>query len=81
MYHHIGPKVTTEMVALAHTFFTQHPKEMRMFNMTLEQHLEEMGIRPKSIIRELEELLDPRLAYLAKGYFNDPRNGNNEVPF
>ena len=28
---------------------------MRMFNMTLEQHLEEMGIRPKSIIRELED--------------------------
>jgi hypothetical protein len=54
---------------------------MRMFNMTLEQHLEEMGIRPKSIIRELEELLDPRLEYLAKGYFNDPRDRNNEVPF
>ena len=54
---------------------------MIMFNMTLEQHLEEMGIRPKSIMRELEELLDPRLEYLAKGYYNDPRNGNNEVPF
>ena len=54
---------------------------MRMFNMTLEQHLEEMGIRPKSIIRELEELLDPRLEYLAKGYFNDPRHGKGEVPF
>jgi hypothetical protein len=66
------------MVALAHTFFTQHPKGNEM---TLEQHLEEMGIRPKSIIRELEEILDPRLEYLAKGYFNDPRNGNNEVPF
>lgn len=52
-----------------------------MFDMTLEKHLEEIGIRPKSIIIELEEIIDNRPAYLDKGYYIDPRNENGEVPF
>jgi len=71
------------MVALVHTFFTQHPKGNEiMFNMTLEQHLEEMGIRsPKTLIDTLESILDPRWQYQQKGYYNDPRDRNGEVPF
>lgn len=54
----------------------------QMFNMTLEQHLEEMGIRsPKTLIDTLESILDPRWQYQQKGYYSDPRDRNGEVPF
>ena len=70
------------MVASVHTYFTQHPKGNDiMFNKTLEQHLDEMGIRPSSMIETLESILDTRQEYLVKGYYNDPRDGNMEVPF
>ena len=32
---------------------------MRMFNMTLEQHLEEMGILPISPLEELDTVVNP----------------------
>lgn len=53
-----------------------------MENANLDLFLMEMGIIPKkSDIEELEEVVDMRSVYLAKGYFNDPRDENGEVPF
>lgn len=48
----------------------------------LEQHLREIGILPQTTFDELEGP-DPDLhhTHLAKGYFNDPRDENGEVPF
>jgi hypothetical protein len=49
----------------------------------LEQHLRELGILPANTFDELSELVeDYREKYLAKGYFNDPRDPvTGEVPF
>jgi len=48
----------------------------------LEKHLREIGILPQTTFDEPEgPYLDIRHTYLAKGYFNDPRDENGEVPF
>ena len=50
----------------------------------IEMHLREMGILPASIFDEMEQvsqsLQDHRMR-MAKGFYDDPRDGNNEVPF
>ena len=48
---------------------------------TLEQHLIEMGVIPATPLEEMEQVVDPRLECLAKGYYNDPRDENGEVNF
>lgn len=53
-----------------------------MENVNLDLFLMEMGIIPKkSEIEELEEEVDLRAKYMAKGWYNDPRDENGEVPF
>lgn len=47
----------------------------------LEKHLKEMGVIAASPLEELDTVADFRLEVLAKGYFNDPRDGNGEVPY
>jgi hypothetical protein len=42
----------------------------------LEKHLIEMGLFEPIKIKP-----EPQYAYLEKGYFNDPRDANGEVPF
>jgi len=37
--------------------------------------------KPESTTEIFEEILDIRTIHLAKDYFNDPRNGNGEVPY
>tara|TARA_R110001632_G_scaffold66100_1_gene156302 strand:- start:2012 stop:2164 length:153 start_codon:yes stop_codon:yes gene_type:complete len=44
------------------------------------KHLEEIGVLSKSL-DDLERVPDTRHVYLEKGYFNDPRDRNGEVPF
>ena len=44
------------------------------------KHLEDIGILSKAL-DDMERVSDTRHVYLEKGYFNDPRNGNGEVPF
>jgi len=50
----------------------------------IEMHLREMGILPANIFDEMEQvcasLQDHRMR-MTKGFYNDPRNGNNDVPF
>ena len=50
-------------------------------NLTLEQHLRDMGLMEPTQIEEVAAVTDTRHVYLEKGYFNDPRNVNGEVPF
>ena len=70
------------MVALVRTYFTQHPKgNETMFSKSLEAHLQELGIFPAHTIDEFQEVADTRHVYSEKGYYNDPRSGNGEVPF
>ena len=70
------------MVALVRTYFTQHPKgNETMFSKSLEAHLQELGIFPVSTIDEFQEVADTRHVYSEKGYYNDPRDGNEEVSF
>ena len=52
-----------------------------MFSKSLEAHLRELGIFPTSTIEEMDRVPDTRHVYLEKGHYNDPRSGNNEVPF
>jgi len=53
-----------------------------MDNLDLELFLKQMGIlEKKTLIEDLEDILDPRHICLQKGYFNDPRDENGEVPF
>lgn len=47
----------------------------------LEKHLMEMGVMSQSPLQQLEDVVDPRRKYLEKGYFNDPRDENGQVPF
>jgi len=47
----------------------------------LEKHLMEMGVLSVTPMEELEAVIDYRTKYLAKGYFNDPRDENGEVPY
>ena len=47
----------------------------------LERQLIEMGIIPSTPLEEIEAVVDPRRKYLEKGYFNDPRDENGQVPF
>tara|TARA_B110000259_G_scaffold104496_1_gene120111 strand:- start:630 stop:794 length:165 start_codon:yes stop_codon:yes gene_type:complete len=54
---------------------------MRMFSKTLEAHLQELGIFPTSAIEDMARVPDTRHVYLEKGYYNDPRDRNMEVPF
>ena len=47
----------------------------------LERHLMEMGVIASTMLGELEShkaIIDPTMV---KGYFNDPRDANGEVPF
>ena len=50
----------------------------------IEMHLREMGILPANIFDEMEQvsqsLQDHRMR-MSRGFYDDPRNGNNEVPF
>ena len=51
-------------------------------NNDLELFLMQMGIVPKkSEIEELDDEIDLRSKYMAKGWYNDPRDENGEVPF
>lgn len=50
-------------------------------NYELEKHLRELGILPQTESEALSDMLDVRYAHLAKDYFNDPRDGNGEVPY
>ena len=54
-------------------------------NYELEKHLIDMGILPTTALDELDTsygTIDDRDLYLAKGYFNDPRDPiTGEVPF
>ena len=50
----------------------------------LEKHLRELGIMPLTDFDEIEAVsqsLEQHLRHMAKGYFNDPRDENGEVPF
>ena len=47
----------------------------------LEKQLIEMGVIPATPLEEMEQAIDSRLEYMAKGYYNDPRDENGEVPF
>jgi thymidylate synthase ThyX len=47
-----------------------------MLNYDLEAYLNEIGVISNEGLSTLEEILDPRYATLAKGYFNDPRDEN-----
>ena len=47
----------------------------------LEKHLMEMGVLSVTPMEELEAVADYRNKYLAKGYYNDPRDENGEVPY
>jgi len=47
----------------------------------LERHLMEMGVVSASPLEQLEDVVDPRHKCLQKGYFNDPRDENGEVPY
>lgn len=50
-------------------------------SLELERHLMEMGVVAQTPMQELEAIADSRLECLAKGYYNDPRDENGEVPF
>tara|TARA_R110002073_G_scaffold173209_2_gene330425 strand:+ start:736 stop:894 length:159 start_codon:yes stop_codon:yes gene_type:complete len=52
-----------------------------MFSKSLEAHLQELGIFPAHTIDEFQEVADTRHVYSEKGYYNDPRDRNGEVPF
>ena len=46
--------------------------------MTIEQHLDRLGVPAPSLLQDLEELLNP----VKKQYaFIDPRDENGEVPY
>ena len=60
----------------------------------LEKQLIEMGVipatpltalavmlAPKGLCEEMEKAVDSRPDYMAKGYYNDPRDENGEVNF
>jgi len=47
----------------------------------LERHLMEMGVVSVSPLEQLEDVVDTRHKYLQKGYYNDPRDENGEVPY
>jgi len=47
----------------------------------LERQLIEMGVIPATPLTEMEAVADYRNKYLAKGYYNDPRDENGEVPY
>lgn len=47
----------------------------------LERQLIEMGVIPATPLDEMEKAVDSRLEYMAKGYYNDPRDENGEVTF
>jgi hypothetical protein len=63
-------------------------------SLQIEMHLREMGILPANIFDEMEQvsqqqcsplrgcasLQDHRMR-MSKGFYDDPRDGNNEVPF
>jgi hypothetical protein len=50
----------------------------------IEMHLREMGILSVNIFDEMEQvcesLQDHRMR-MTKGFYDDPRDGNNDVPF
>jgi hypothetical protein len=50
----------------------------------IEMHLREMGILPANIFDEMEQvsqsLQDHRMR-MSKGFYDDPRDGNGEVPY
>ena len=50
-------------------------------SLELELHLMEIGVVSVSPLEQLEDVVDPRYKYLAKGYFNDPRDESGEVPY
>lgn len=53
-------------------------------SLEIEMHLREMGILPANIFDEMEQvsqsLQDHRMR-MSKGFYDDPRNENGEVPF
>ena len=53
-------------------------------SLQIEMHLREMGILPANIFDEMEQvsqsLQDHRMR-MTKGFYDDPRDGNNDVPF
>ena len=50
----------------------------------IEMHLREMGILPANTFDEMEQvsqsLQDHRMR-MSKGFYDDPRDGNGEVPY
>jgi hypothetical protein len=53
-------------------------------SLQIEMHLREMGILPANIFDEMEQvsqsLQDHRMR-MSKGFYDDPRDGNGEVPY
>jgi hypothetical protein len=53
-------------------------------SLQIEMHLREMGILPANIFDEMEQvsqsLQDHRMR-MSKGFYDDPRNENGEVPY
>ena len=53
-------------------------------SLDIEMHLRDMGILPANIFDEMEQVsqsAQDRYMRLGKGFYDDPRDGNNEVPF
>jgi len=58
--------------------------ENKKMSLELERQLIEMGIIPASPLEELGTVcqsLENHRVHMTKGYFNDPRDENGEVPF
>ena len=53
-------------------------------SLQIEMHLREMGILPANTFDEMEQvsqsLQDHRMR-MSKGFYDDPRDGNGEVPY
>lgn len=47
----------------------------------MESELMSLGLLSLTDFNSLESVCEDRYKTLSKGYFNDPRDGNGEVPF
>jgi hypothetical protein len=58
--------------------------EFNTMSLQIEMHLREMGILPANIFDEMEQvsqsLQDHRMR-MSKGFYDDPRDENGEVPY
>jgi hypothetical protein len=47
----------------------------------MENELMMMGLIPTTELDDLEEIIDPRIECMAKGYYRNPYDENNEILF